>query len=58
MRQQNERFVCTLIDGDGHHGYKQCVVSGCHWMNRLGHLISTVLLLEGQCIEVELDGPV
>jgi hypothetical protein len=55
VRQQDERFVWTFLEGDGHHGDTQYVVSGYHFVNRIGYLISTVPVPVGQCMEVALN---
>lgn len=54
VRAQDPRAVWTLIDGD-HDG--QYLVSGPHFVNRIGYLVSTVLLPEGVEAQVELEQP-
>lgn len=53
VRQQDKRFVWTLIDNND--GEPPFLSSGYHWVNRLGYLISTVPVPEGEHIEVFLD---
>lgn len=52
VRQQASRYVWTLIDGDDGNLY---VVSGPHFVNRIGYLISQVPIPENTFIEVRLD---
>lgn len=49
IRRQDPRTIWTLVDGDGDDQY---LVSGFHFVNRVGYLISTVPLPEDQEIEV------
>ncbi len=51
VRQQNPLTVWTLVDGDGDDQY---LVSGFHFVNRIGYLISTVALPEEVDIEVRI----
>ena len=51
VRQQDLAKVWTLIDGDDGDLY---VVSGFHFVNRLGYLISTVPVPEGTDILVHI----
>ena len=48
VRRQDPRTVWTLVDGDG----DQYLVSGFHFVNRIGYLVSTVPLPEEMDIEV------
>ena len=51
VRRQAPDFVWTLIDGD--EGLS--VVSGPHFVNRVGYLLSTTPVPENTFIEVRLD---
>lgn len=51
VRRQDPRAVWTLIDGDDGEQY---VLSGCHYVNRIGYLVSTVLRPDGVDLEVRL----
>ncbi len=51
VSRQEPRAVWTLIDGDSGEQY---LVSGLHLVNRVGYLVSTVLLPEGVEAQVEL----
>lgn len=51
VRQQDPRTIWTLIDGDDGDQY---VVSGIHFVNRIGYLISTVPIPDGVDIQVHL----
>jgi len=51
VRQQDPCTIWTLVDGD--HG-DQYVVSGFHFVNRIGYLVSTVPVPEGVDIEVRI----
>ena len=50
VRQQDPRYVWTFVDGDD----DQYVVSGMHFVNRIGYLISTVPVPDGVLIEVRI----
>jgi hypothetical protein len=50
VRRQNPRAIWTLLDGDD----GMCVTSGFHRVNRIGYLVSSVLVPEGVDIEVPL----
>ena len=51
VRQQDPRTVWTLVDGDdgGQH-----IISGFHFVNRIGYLISTDAVPEGVDIEIRI----
>jgi len=49
--RQDPRTVWTLVDGDDG---GQCLVSGFHFVNRIGYLVSTVAVPEGADIEVRI----
>jgi hypothetical protein len=51
VRSQDDRTVWTLVDGDDGDLY---VVSGYHFVNRIGYLISTVPVPEGTDYEVHI----
>lgn len=51
IREQDARFVWTLIDGDDGDMY---LVSGFHRVNRVGYLISSNPIPEGTCVQVHL----
>jgi hypothetical protein len=51
VREQDIRFVWTLIDGDDGDMY---LVSGFHRVNRVGYLISSTPVPEGTCVQVHL----
>jgi hypothetical protein len=51
VRQQDPRTVWTLVDGDEGDQY---VVSGFHFVNRIGYLVSTVPVPESIDIEVRI----
>jgi hypothetical protein len=53
VRQQDPRTVWTFVDGDDGDQY---VVSGFHFVNRIGYLISTVPSPEGVDILVHIPG--
>jgi hypothetical protein len=53
VRQQDPRTVWTFVDGDDGDQY---VVSGFHFVNRIGYLLSTVLVPEGVDIVVHIPG--
>jgi hypothetical protein len=48
IEQQPSNTIWTLVEEDG----KQFLLSGFHFVNRLGYLISTVAVSEGQEIAV------
>ncbi len=50
VRSQDARFVWTFIDGDD----AQYVVSGMHFVNRIGYLISKVPVPDGVFFEVRI----
>lgn len=49
---QDPRFVWTLVDGDSDDQY---LISGGHFVNRIGYLISTVPVPHGVSIQVHLN---
>jgi len=51
LRQHDRRMVWTLVDGDDGDLY---VVSGYHYVNRIGYLISTVPVPDDTEIEVHI----
>jgi hypothetical protein len=51
IRRQGLRTVWTLIDGDDGDLY---LLSGFHFVNRLGYLISTVAVPEGVDIQIHI----
>jgi hypothetical protein len=51
VRQQDLATVWTLVNGDDGHQY---LVSGFHFVNRIGYLVSTVPVPEGVHIEVRI----
>src|SRR5580765_4047590 len=51
VRQQDPQTVWTFVDGDDGDQY---VISGFHFVNRIGYLISTVAVLAGMDIEVRI----
>ena len=53
VRQQDPRTVWTFVDGDDDDQY---VVSGFHFVNRIGYLVSTVPAAEGVDILVHIPG--
>ena len=51
VRLQDPQTIWTVLDGeDGN----LCVVSGYHFVNRVGYLISTEPVPEGHCIQVTI----
>ena len=50
VRQQDPRCIWTFLDGDD----AQYVVSGMHFVNRIGYLISKVPVPDGVFIEVRI----
>lgn len=52
VRQQDPRSVWTFIDGDDGGQY---LVSGMHRVNRIGYLVSTVLLPHSVDAQVALE---
>lgn len=54
VRQQNPSTIWTLVDGPEDH--TELLLSGAHWVNRLGYLISTKPVPPGVAIEVRLEG--
>ena len=51
VSQQDPRTIWTLVDGDDGDQY---VVSGFHFVNRVGYLVSKVPVPEGMTIEVHI----
>lgn len=51
VRSQDPRTVWTLVDGDDGNQY---VISGYHFVNRIGYLISTIPFPEDATIEVPI----
>lgn len=51
VRSQDPRHVWTLVDGDDGDQY---VISGFHWVNRIGYLISIVPLPEDVDVQVHI----
>jgi hypothetical protein len=51
VRQQDPSTVWTLVDGDDGHQY---VISGYHFVNRIGYLISTVSVPQDADIQVHI----
>ena len=51
VRSQDPRTIWTLVDGDDGNQY---VVSGYHFVNRIGYLISTIPFPEDTDIEVPI----
>jgi hypothetical protein len=51
VRQQHQRRVWTLVDGDDGDMY---VISGLHFVNRIGYLISQESFPENTTIEVRI----
>ena len=51
IKRQDPQRVWTLIDGDDGDMY---VVSGFHWVNRVGYLLSRDPIPEGTFIQVRL----
>ena len=51
VRQQDPRTIWTLVDTDSD---DQALISGFHFVNRFGYLISTVPVPEGVTIEVRI----
>ena len=51
---QDPRTVWTLIDGDDGGLW---VVSGMHFVNRIGYLVSTIPVRGDDLIEVQLESP-
>jgi hypothetical protein len=51
VRRQDPRYVWTFLDGDDGDQY---VVSGLHFVNRIGYLISKIPVPEGMFIEVRI----
>ena len=52
VRRQDPGTVWTLIDGDSGGLW---LVSGMHFVNRIGYLLSTTAVPEDPVIEVQLD---
>ena len=51
VRQQDPRTVWTIVDGDDGDMY---VVSGLHFVNRIGYLISTVGIPDNVTVQVHI----
>jgi hypothetical protein len=51
VRRQDRRAIWTLVDGDDGGVY---VLSGFHFANRIGYLVSTTPIPEGTDIQVRL----
>jgi hypothetical protein len=51
VRQQDPGTIWTLVDGDDGDQY---LVSGFHFVNRIGYLLSTVPIPDGTDIEVHI----
>ena len=51
VRQQDPRTIWTLLDGDDGDMY---VVSGLHYVNRVGYLLSTIPVPDDVTVEVHL----
>jgi|ERR1700728_266704 hypothetical protein len=54
VRRQDPRTVFTLVEGEFS---GMVVISGMHYVNRIGYLVSTIPVPAGQVIEVELETP-
>ena len=52
VRNQDPRTIWTLVDGDNGNQY---VLSGYHFVNRIGHLISTIPFPEDADIVVTIE---
>lgn len=52
VREQNPEFVWTVMTDDIG---LLCLASGCHFVNRLGYLISTIPVEDGQDYFVPLE---
>ena len=52
VRSQDPRMVWTLVDGDDGDQY---LISGFHFVNRIGYLVSTVPVPEGTDIQVRIS---
>lgn len=50
VRQQDLRYVWTLVDGDE----GQYLISGMHFVNRIGYLVSKIPVAEGVYIQVPI----
>ena len=51
VRQQDPQTIWTLVDGDDGDMY---VISGLHFVNRIGYLISTVAVPENVTVQVHI----
>ena len=51
VRSQDDRLVWTFVDGDDGDQY---LLSGFHFVNRIGYLISTVPIPEGTNFQVRI----
>jgi hypothetical protein len=51
VRQQDPRTIWTLIDGEDGDLY---LVSGYHFVNRIGYLVSSTMVPDGVFIEVHI----
>lgn len=52
VRRQHPRSVWTFVEGDDD---RQFLASGFHLVNRVGYLLSTMLLPEGVAAQVWID---
>ena len=52
VSRQDPETIWTLVEVDDG---KECLLSGYHWVNRLGYLVSTVPVPSEVRIEVTLD---
>ncbi len=52
VRLQDERTVWTMVDGDDGCPH---LLSGCHFVNRIGYLVSKTVLPEGVDVLVRLE---
>jgi hypothetical protein len=51
IRQQDSRCVWTFVDGDEH---DQFIISGMHFVNRIGYLVSKVPVADNVSVEVRI----
>ncbi len=51
VQQQQPQTIWTLVDGEDGDLY---LISGCHFVNRIGYLVSTVPVPEGSDIQVHI----
>jgi hypothetical protein len=52
VKRQDPLIVWTLVDGDDGDLY---VISGLHFVNRIGYLVSTVPVAEGVTMQVHIE---